>query len=322
MNVVLGAATVALLSVLSAACASAQTATRTLKIIYPFAAGNSGDGLTRLIADRLGVALGVTAIVENRAGASARIGVKAVIDAEPDGATLLVAPMGPMALHPITYTNLGFDPLKDLAPLLHLATFDLALAVGSGVPAKSAGELAAWIKANPDKASYGTPGLGGLPHFFAVMFQTSAGVQLRNVPYRGSSAVINDLVAGQLPIAFVPTAENVELHKSGRTRILATSGPARSPLLPDVVTFRETGFDIVGEGWFGLFAPVRTPLATIERVSAAAQAALREESVRERIRGLGLVPTGTPGAELRRQQQADQARWAPAIRASGFRPSD
>jgi tripartite-type tricarboxylate transporter receptor subunit TctC len=312
----------ALLLGVSATASLAQTSGRAIKIIYPFAAGNSGDSLARLIADRLGARLGVAVVVENRAGASGRIGIKAVIAAEPDGSTLLVGPMGPMALHPIAYANLDFDPLKDVAPIAHLASFDLALVVGAGVPARSAGELAAWIRANPDKANYGTPGLGGLPHFFAVMFQASAGVQLRNVPYRGSAAVTNDLVAGQLPIAFVPTAENIELHKSGRTRILATSGAERSPFLTDVATFKEAGFDLVGEGWFGLFAPVRTPAATLERLGAEMLSALRDEAVRERIRGFGLVPTGGSAAELGRQQKADQERWAPAIRASGFKPSD
>jgi tripartite-type tricarboxylate transporter receptor subunit TctC len=313
---------IAVLAMLPIENAGAQRAERPLKVIYPFAAGNSGDNLARLVADRLGNRLGVAAIVENRAGASGRIGIKAVIAAEPDGSTLLVGPMGPMALHPIAYSDLDFDPLKDLAPVAHLATFDLALVVGGGVPAKSAAELVAWIKANPDKANYGTPGLGGLPHFFAVMFQTSAGVSLRNVPYRGSAAVMNDLVSGQLPIAFVPTSENVELHESGRTRILATSGPQRSPFLQQVPTFKEAGYAIEGEGWFGLFAPARTPQATLQRLGEAMQAVMRDEAVRARILGFGLVPTGSSAAELGRQQLADQERWAPAIRASGFKPSD
>ena len=232
----------------------AQQTGRTIRIIYAFAAGNSGDGLTRILADRLGARLGVPVIVENRAGASGRLGTRAVVAADPDGATLLLAPMGPIALHPIVYSNLDFEPFKDLAPISQVATFDLALSVGPGAKATTLRELVDWLKAAPEKANYGTPGLGGLPHFFAIMFSTSSGIKLHNVPYRGSATVVTDLISGQLPVAVVPTADNVELHRSGRVRILATSATARSPFVADVPTFKEAGYDIAGEGWFGLYA--------------------------------------------------------------------
>ena len=164
-------------AVLQTCGAAAQTSGGSMRVIYAFAAGGSGDGLARLVADRLGVALGVPAIVENRSGASGRIGTRAVVTAAPDGNTLLVSAMGPVALHPIVYSNLDFDPISDLAPLSQLATFDIALALSAGHSAMSVSELVTWIRANPDRANYGTPGLGGLPHFFAVMFSTAAGVQ-------------------------------------------------------------------------------------------------------------------------------------------------
>ncbi|MEQ1719256.1 MAG: tripartite tricarboxylate transporter substrate-binding protein [Hyphomicrobium sp.] len=302
--------------------ADAQTSGRTVRIIYAFAAGGSGDGLARLVAERLGSRLGVPAIVENRSGASGRIGTRAVIAAEPDGNTLLLSAMGPIALHPVVYTNLDFEPFNDLAPLAQLATFDIGLAVSAGTPAATLGQLVGWIKANPDKATYGTSGLGGLPHFFAVMFSASAGVALRSVPYRGAAAVTADLVAGQLPIAFVPAAENVELHKGGRTRILATSGAVRSPFLPDVPTFKQAGFDLLGEGWFGMYAPQRTPADALARLRAAHLEIMRDSTMRERIAGLGLVATGRSWEELDRQQRADRAAWTPAIKASGFKPTD
>lgn len=319
----LAAIVAAVLALLSAGSpAAAQTGGRTVRIIYAFAAGGSGDGLARLVAERLGSRLGVPAIVENRSGASGRIGTRAVIAAEPDGNTLLFSAMGPIALHPVVYTNLDFEPFDDLAPLAQIATFDIGLAVSAGTPAATLGQLVGWIKANPDKATYGTSGLGGLPHFFAVMFSSSAGVALRSVPYRGAAAVTADLVAGQIAIAFVPAAENVELHKGGRTRILATSGAARSPFLPDVPTFRQAGFDLLGEGWFGMYAPRRTPAETLARLRGALQEIMRESPLRERIAGIGLVPTGRSAEELDRQQRADRAAWTPAIKASGFKPTD
>ena len=177
-----------------------------IRIIYAFAAGDGGDAIARLLAEHLPGKTGAPAIVENRAGASGRIGTRAVIAAEPDGTTLLLSPMGPMSIHPLTYSNLDFDPFKDLAPVSQVATFDIALAVAPTHPSRNLPELVVWLKANPEKANYGTPGLGGLPHFFAIMFASSAEVTLRNVPYRGAGAVLADLVASQLRSRSAPPA--------------------------------------------------------------------------------------------------------------------
>lgn len=300
--------------------AAAQTSSGTLKVIYGFAAGDAGDTLARMIAERVGAAFKVPAIVENRGGASGRLATKAVIGAEPNGMTLLFSPMGPAALHPVSHPNMDTDTFRDLEPVSQAATFDISLTVGPSVPVKTVGEFVAWVKANPDKANYGTPGQGGLPHFFAVMFATSAGLNIRNVPYRGGAAVMNDIVAGQLPFAFGTTATYVELHKAGRVRVLATSSPKRSPFLGDVPTFIEAGFNIEGTGWYSVYAPLKTPTESIERTSRAIQDMMREPGTRAKVESLGLVPSGTTPAELRRLQVADRERWTPAIRASGFNP--
>ncbi len=294
----------------------------TLKVVYGFSAGDAGDTLARIIADRLGTKLGVSAVVENRGGASGRIGTKAVIGAAPDGMTFLFSPMGPAALHPVSHTNLDFDPFRDLEPVSQAAAFDISLTVGPAVSVASVKEFVAWAKANPDKANYGTPGLGGLPHFFAVMFATSAGITIRNVPYRGGAAVMNDVISGQLPFAFGTTATYVELHNAGRVRVLATSGKARSPFIKDVPTFIEAGYPIEGTGWYSVYAPLKTPQAAIERASRIIAEMMREPEVRAKVHAIGLEPTGTTPDELRRLQHADRERWTPAIRASGFRPSD
>lgn len=316
---VLIVATMALPSTIQA---SAQDVGKPIRIISAYAPGDSGDALARLVADRLAGRLGMPAVVENRPGASGRIGTKAVISAAPDGNTLLFSPMAPIVLHPITYTNIEYDTFKELAPISQLATFDISLTVGAKVPANSPGALVAWLKANPGEATYATPGLGGLPHFFAVMFATASGVQMRNVPYRGGAAVINDLLADQLPIMFGTSASTAELHQAGRVRILATSGRARSPHLPAVPTFKEAGYEIEGEGWYGLYAPGRTQQAIVDRLSTLARAVLAEADVRQRVLGLGLVPTGTDADQLARIQRTDRERWAPAVRESGFRPGD
>src|SRR6185503_81728 len=204
----------------------------------------------RLIAEHLRVALDQPVIVENRAGAQGRIGVQAVKAAAADGKTLL------------------------LAPVAQVATFDFAIAVGPQVPAKTLRELVDWVKANPTQGSYGTPAAGTLPHFFAVSFAKAAGLDLRHVGYRGSAGALTDLVAGQVPIVVTTTSDLLEQHKAQRIRVLATSDTLRSPFLPDIVTFREAGFNIEGTGWYGLFAPAKTPAAAINRLSKAIIAAV------------------------------------------------
>lgn len=315
-------ALLAICGVIAATSATAQPAGRSIRMIYAYQAGGSGDAMARILADRLQARVGNSVIVENRAGASGRIGTKAVIAADPDGTTLLFSPLGPMSLHPVVYTNLDFDPFTELAPISQIATFDNAMIAATNVPVKNLDELISWLRANPEKASYGTPGFGGLPHFFAVMFATSAKVTLRNVPYRGGAAALNDLVAGQLPLAFLTSSDAASVVKAGKARALATSGRARSPLFDGVPTFREAGFAIEGEGWYALYAPARTPTDIISRLSNEVRALLQEPATRERVTVLGLVPTGTTPEELRRIQKADQELWAPAIRASGFKPTD
>ena len=146
-------------------------------------------------------------------------------------------------------------------------------------------ELIAWVKADPSRAAFGSPGAGTLPHFFGLAFGRAAGIELRHVPYKGSAATLTDLTAGHVPMVFTTISDFVEMHKAKRIRILATSGAERSPFVPDVPTFREAGFDIQGTSWFGAFAPARTPRETVDRYSTIMAAAVRMPDVRERILG-------------------------------------
>lgn len=313
------AAAAALACVVAIGPAGAQTAD-TVRLIYPFAAGGAGDGMARLIADRIGAGLSKAAIVENRTGAAGRIGVKAVVAAEPDGTMLLFAPMPVISIYPQSYAKLDYDPFRDLEPVALVATFEVALAVGPQMPAKSLAELVAWAKADPAKASYGSPGAGGLGHFFAVMFATGAGIEPRHVSYRGSAAAMNDLVAGQIPFVVVPLSDCAELHRAGRVRVLATSGAERSPLLQDVPTFLEAGVPVQGVGWYAVYAPARTPAAIVGSLNKVITDALADAGFREHVLKLGLVPKGSTPAELAAIQKTDAERWAPAVKASGFTP--
>lgn len=300
--------------------ARAQIAEQPIRIIFPFAAGSSGDALARLIAEHLRVALNQPAIVENRTGAQGRLGVQAVKAAAGDGKTLLLTPVAPMSVYAHVYKALSYDPVRDFQPISQVATFDFALAIGPQVPAKSLTELVDWVKADQSRGSYGTPAAGTLPHFFAVQFARTAGLDLRHVGYRGSSAALTDLVGGQIPIVVTTTSDVLEQHKGGRIRVLATSDKARSPFLADVPTFREAGYDIEGAGWYAVYAPAATAADIVERLNTAIVAAVRAPEVKERLLAFGLVPTGTSSAELAKIQQADSELWAPAVKASGFTP--
>jgi tripartite-type tricarboxylate transporter receptor subunit TctC len=303
---------------LAVAPAAAQTRTAPLKIILPFAGGGSGDALTRLIGAQLGTKLDRSVVVEPRVGAAGRLGVTAAKGAEPDGNTLLATPIAPMVVYPSVYPSLDYDPVGDFAPVSQMASFEFGIAVGPHVPVKDLAELVAWLKANPSQANFGTPGAGTLPHFFGMMFARSAGINLQHIAYKGGTLALTDLMGGQIPIVFLSTNEFAELHRADRIRVLATSNTQRSQFLPEVPTFREIGFDIEGVGWWGMFAPAKTPPATIAKISKAIAETLASEEIREKVRRIGLQPTGTTPDDFARIQRDDIARWAPAVKASGF----
>jgi tripartite-type tricarboxylate transporter receptor subunit TctC len=313
-------AVLVLAAVLAVAPARAQE--QPIRIIFPFAAGGSGDGLARLIADKMRGPLGRAVIVESRTGASGRLGVQAVKAAAPDGNTLLITPIAPVAIYQHVYPSLDYDPIADLVPLSQVATFDFGVAVGPQITAASLKDLVAWAKANPAQANYGIPAAGSLPHFLGVMFGRTTGTDVRAVPYRGSAAALTDLVGGQIAMVFTTTSDLAEMHKAGRIRMLATSDRARSPFVPEVPTFREAGYDLEATGWYGLFAPAKTPPDVVERLNKAIVAAMRMPEVQERMRAFGLQPTGTSARDFAEIQKTDSARWAPHVKASGFKPQD
>jgi tripartite-type tricarboxylate transporter receptor subunit TctC len=263
--------------------------------------------------------LGRAVIVESRPGAVGRIGLRAVKEAAPDGATLVLTAGGPITIYPHVYPNLGYDPLVDLLPITQVMKFDLALAVSGKLPVRSLPELVAWLKANPERATFGTPVVGAGPHFLGLELGRLARLDLRLVPYKGTPAALPDLMTGRLPMHITVAPEFIEHHKAGTIRILATAGASRSRFLPDVPTLRESGFDLVAPNWVAMYAPAGTPANVAERLRAAILDALRNAEIRARIETLGYEVTGTTGEELARIQRADYERWGPIIKTSGFK---
>ena len=311
----------AALACLAPLAAAQDRIDRPVKLLVGFPAGGTADLIARVVADKMKDSLGQPVIVENRPGAIGRIAADAVKAAAPDGTTIMVMPIGPMAVVPHVYADITYDPVKDFTPIAIGATFQFAIAAGPQSGAKNWSEFVAWAKANPGKAAYATSGAGSLPHFFGVLLGRGIGVTMLHVPYKGSAAYINDLIGGQVPAAIDAMADLTELHRAGKVTILASSGSKRSTALPDVPTFAELGVkDVEALGWFGFFAPAKTPRPIVETLNRAINKALQSPDVAEKLSKIGMDPaTGTP-EEFGMIVASDYAKWGPIVKASGFKP--
>ena len=292
-----------------------------IRILVGFAPGGTADIIARVVAEKMATTVGQPVIVENKPGAIGRIVADAVKAAAPDGTTIMVMPIGPMAVVPHVYKDITYDPIKDFTPVALGATFQFAIAAGPASGAKNWSEFAAWAKANPTKAGYATSGAGSLPHFFGVLLGRGIGVEMVHVPYKGSAAYLNDLVGGQVPAAIDAIADLTKLHRAGKVKVLASSGATRSTALPDVPTFGELGVKgVEAMGWFGFFAPAKTPKPIVDALNAAINKALRSPDVAEKLSKLGMDPaTGTP-EQFAAIVVNDYNKWGPIVKASGFKP--
>ncbi len=290
-----------------------------LRLVLGFPPGASSDTLTRLIADKMRTSLGRPVVVENKPGAVGIVAALAVKSAAPDGNTLLMTPLANMVAFPHSYTKLDYDPFKDYVPVAELATFYLALGVGAAVPAKTLPEYAALAKSGGAYANFASAAAGSLPHFFGLMFAKAAGLQLTHVPYKGTAAVMQAMMSGEIPAAVLTVADWGTLVQGGKGGMLAVSSARRLAQYPDVPTFRESGYDIEGSAWYGLFAPAGTPPAAVDKLAQAAIEAVRQPDVRQKLEPLGLEVTGRGPADMARILRADYDKWGPPIRASGFK---
>jgi tripartite-type tricarboxylate transporter receptor subunit TctC len=312
------AAATALLALAPLAAAQAPF-DKPVRILVGFAPGGTADLMARVVADKMKDTLGQPVIVENRPGAAGGIAAAAVKSAAPDGTTLMVMPIGPMAVVPHATTKLAYDPIKDFAPVGISATFDFAFAVGPGSGTKSWPEYVAWAKANPSKSSYATSAAGSLPHFYGVLLAKEAGIEMVHVAYKGSAAYMNDLMGGQVPAAIDTIADLSELHKAGKIRIVATGGTKRSAVLPDVPTFGELGVKgMESGGWFGFFTTAGTPPATVAALNRALNAALTSKDVADKLKGVGMEPATSTPDEFAKRVAADYAKWGPIVKSTGF----
>jgi tripartite-type tricarboxylate transporter receptor subunit TctC len=292
---------------------------RPLRIVLGYPAGASSDTITRLIADKMHVTLDRSVVVENKPGANGIVANLAVKAAPPDGTTLLMTPLANMVAFPHSYAKLDYDPFKDYVPVAQVAAFQIAIGVGADVPAKTLAEYVTLAKKGGRYSNFASAAAGSLPHFFGLLFGKTAGLDLVHVPYKGSAQVLQAVIAGEVPMAVLPIADLGTLAQSGKARILATAGAKRSPQYPDVPTFKESGYDIEGSAWYALFAPAGTPRAIVDKLAAAAIDAVKQPDLRQKIEPLGLEATGYGPDDLARIMKADDEKWGPVIKASGFK---
>ena len=294
-----------------------------VKIINGFPVGGSADTTSRRVGEKLGPSAYTRgpAVVENKTGAAARIAIDAVKAAAPDGATLLLTPYSMMAIYPHIYKQLSYDPFTDLMPVAMASSLVHGLAVGPMVPAsvRTVKDYLAWAKANPKDASYGSPAAGSTPHFLGALLGLNNGVDLKHIPYRGSTPGVVDLIGGQLASMFTPHGDFLANHRAGKLRILATSGKQRSAFVPEIPTFIESGFpDLMVEEWFGFYAPAKTPANIIAAANTAINVALREKSVIDSLAIQGMLPVGGSPAQMAADQKVQFDYWGPIVKKIGF----
>ena len=293
-----------------------------IKIIVGYPPGATSDILTRILADGMSKRLNQPVVVENRAGAGGQLGNLAVKSAPADGTTLLMTPVATMSIFPHSYAGqLKYDPFKDFAPVAHLTNFQIGFGLSNKVPASNLKEYIDWVKSAPSQnAFFGSAAPGSLPHFLGILFGQSAGIKLEHVSYRGTAPAMQALAAGEIPALSTVAADIQSLVDAKRARLIAVAGEKRSPMFPDVPTFKEQGIELVASPWYALFAPAGTPQDVIQKLSKAASATIQDPVVHKKLLDMELEPTGYGPDRLAQIMKADYEKWGPPIRASGFTP--
>lgn len=301
--------------------ATAQTwPEKTVRIIVPFSPGGIADTSSRAISDRLGARLGQPVVIENRVGASGNIGTDMVAKSPPDGYTLLLGFDGTMVINPHVYARLPFDTLRDFAPVTKLGDAQVIVVAHPSVAANDMRELIALAKAKPGTLSYGTAGTGSTPHLVGEMLNQLLGTDFQHVPYKGGGQAIGDVVGGQIPLVMTAVATSQQFIKGGKLKGLGVASAARSPAVPEVPTFIESGIkDFVVNSWVGILAPAKTPRPVVQRLQREIAAVLAMPEVRERYAVLGIDPVGNSPEEYEAQIRADLARWEPVVKRAKIR---
>jgi tripartite-type tricarboxylate transporter receptor subunit TctC len=301
----------------------AQPIHNTARMLVGSPPGSATDAVARLLANEMKDHAS-NFVVENRPGAGNRIALDVLKGSAADGSVAVLTPASMLVIYPHIYRKLNYDALNDFIPVTTVCDVSFVLTVGPMVPShvQTLGDFIVWCKANPGKASYGTPGAGTMLHFTGVMLASKASFEFIHVPYPGART-LQDVIGGQLAAAINAIGSALPQVQSGALRALATTGPHRSLLLPDVPTFRELGYpDLEAVEWFGMLVPARTPHEIVEKLNAAARSALNTTEVASGLSRLSFEPTGCSPPEFARLVKSDFTRWGKIVQASGFKPED
>jgi tripartite-type tricarboxylate transporter receptor subunit TctC len=315
----------AALALLAACCnASAQESwpNRPIKLVVPLTAGGGVDMMARLTAQHLSDQLGQQVVVENQGGAGGTIAANMVAHAKPDGYTLIFQSVSSAVVNAYVYKNLAYDPLKDLIPVTLAGTFPLVLIANPDVPAKDLGELIALIKANPGKYSYGSSGVGTMPHLAGELFKAMAGVDIVHVPYRGNSAIMSDLFAGRVEMMFDGPPTQLGNIQSGKVRALAITSAERSPVLPTVPPVADTLPGYAIPYWTAIFAPAKTPNDIVARIAAETGTVMRHPDVVRRYGEIGVIGVGSSPDEMTRYWHQQLDYLGKIVKDAGIKPVD
>ncbi|MGL4962326.1 MAG: Bug family tripartite tricarboxylate transporter substrate binding protein [Inquilinus sp.] len=304
----------------TAGTAAAQNFERTVRIIVPYAPGGTSDTLARIIAPQLSQAIGQTVVVENKPGAAGNIGADAVAKADPDGHTLLLADVGSIATAPGLFSDLSYDPLKDLAPVGMIMFVPYVLAVNKDLPVTNAAELVDYAKANPGKLAVANSGIGGVNHITAVAMAKDLGIQWKTVPYRGGSAATQAVVSGESKVIINGATATLPFVANGQLRGIAVTGQARIASAPDLPTFTEAKLPSADVGsWQGLLTTAGSPPALVEKLNTALGEILKQPEVAERIAQQGGRVVAGPPADLGSWLATNTEAWGKVIADAGIK---
>ena len=305
----------ALLGVLSGPVAAQGYPSRPLRLVVTFPTGGAPDILARLFSER--AQLGQPIVVDNKAGAGGNIGADIVAKSPPDGYTLVIGTVGTHSINGALYPKMPYDMVKDFAPVGHIASAPNLLVVTNDLTVRTVAELVTYLKANPNKLSFGSPGIGSSVHVSGELFKSMTGTQMTHVPYKGRQFAIPDLVGGQIQLMFDNMPSALPMAKEGKIRAIAQTTLTRSPAAPDVPTVAETVPGFEATTWFAMFAPAGTPAHVVGRLNAEMKRVFSLPDVQDKLKMLGLEPWLSTPEELARYQAAEIVKWAKVVRDSG-----
>jgi tripartite-type tricarboxylate transporter receptor subunit TctC len=313
----------AVMSVSTLSFAQADYPNKPITLVVPFPPGGVTDIAGREVARNLTKYLNQPVVVENKVGAGGNIGTQYVARSKPDGYTLGLLTVSAMSIAPHVTKNLGFNPSKDFTPLTNVITTDGAIVANVAAPYNTVQELIAFAKANPDKVNYASVGNGSIPHLTAEMFSQRAEIKMTHVPYKGAGPAMQDLLANQIPISFETSlATALNNVASGRLKILALTGPQRSPAVPNVPTVAESGYpNFSAQGWFGLFGPANLPPNVVAALNKATTDALRDPEVIARFEKLGVRPDPQTPSDFTKFLAAESTKWGDVAKSIKLEPN-